>query len=70
MSILYRTHFLVGNNPGNMNQRTHLDLHGHLWNADACLMLLYNTVEENLRGINERMNDTHSGFLILDFSYI
>ena len=31
-------------------------------------MLLYNTVEENLRGMNERMNDTHAGFLILDLN--
>ena len=29
----------------------------------ACLMLLYNTVEEDMRGMNERINDTHSGFL-------
>ena len=32
-------------------------------------MLLHNTVEENLRGMNERLNDTHSGFLILDSSF-
>ena len=39
--------------------------------AGACLTLLFNAVEENLRGMNERMNDTHSGFFILDeASYI
>ena len=38
--------------------------------AGACLTLLYNIDEENLRGMNERMkerkNGTRSGFLILD----
>ena len=39
--------------------------------SGACLPLLFNAVEENLRGMNERMNDTHSGFFILDeASYI
>ena len=28
------------------------------------LTLLFNAVEENVRGMNERMNDTQSGFLI------
>ena len=41
--------------------------------AGVCLTLLYNIVEENLRGMNERMTermiDTHSGFLILDLSW-
>ena len=34
--------------------------------AGTCLTLLFSALEENLRGMNERMNYTHSGFLILD----
>ena len=33
--------------------------------AGACLTLLCHTVEENLKGMKEWKNDTHSGFLIL-----
>ena len=47
------------------------------WRVPYAVTQLFNAVEENLRGMNdrknerkkERMKDTHSGFLILDMGH-